>query len=201
MDENTNANRPAPGTVLIVDDEPELVSLFAATLESRHTVHTATSGDEALAAVSDDVDVVLLDRMMPGQSGDEVLAEIRDRGLACRVAMVTAVQPDVDLVSVDFDAYVVKPMHPSELHDLVDRLLRRGEFTEQVDELLAIAEKRAAIEAGVDENTLESDEGYQELLATHDRLRAENQALAADLDATVDSAVLYADVLGQPPDD
>jgi len=59
--------------------------------------------------IDETVDVVLLDRMMPGMSGQEVLAAIRERGLDCRVAMVTAVDADFDVIEMGFDEYLGKP--------------------------------------------------------------------------------------------
>ena len=58
-------------TVLIVDDEQNLTTLYAAWLEPDYDVVTATSGSEAVTELDSDVDVALLDRRMPETSGDE----------------------------------------------------------------------------------------------------------------------------------
>lgn len=52
-------------TVLVVDDEKDLADVYAEHLKERYTVRTEYSGNEALEAMSPDVDVVLLDRRMP----------------------------------------------------------------------------------------------------------------------------------------
>ena len=81
-----------PRTVLVVDDESVVRESFSLYLESEgYAVRTASDGEEGLAAVDDDVDIVLLDRRMPDRSGDEVLAEIRARNVDCQIALVTAV--------------------------------------------------------------------------------------------------------------
>jgi CheY-like chemotaxis protein len=110
-------------TVLVVDDEPGLVDLYVAFLEPEYDVRTATNGDEALQACDETVDVVLLDQRMPDMSGDEVLAELRQRNFDVRVAMLTAVEPDQDIVDMSFDDYKTKPVERSDLLSLVDTLL------------------------------------------------------------------------------
>lgn len=43
---------------------------------------------------------------MPGMSGQEVLEAIRDRGYGCMVAMLTVVEPDIDIIKIGFDKYL-----------------------------------------------------------------------------------------------
>jgi DNA-binding response OmpR family regulator len=95
-------------TVLIVEDESDLAALYAHYLSDHYTVKTANSGEEALKLFDGTVDVVLLDRKMPGLSGDEVLREVSRRGYDCRVAMVTAVTPQSDIVDFGIEDYLVK---------------------------------------------------------------------------------------------
>jgi len=59
--------------VLIVDDEPDLADLYASWLPEQYAVVTAYDGRGALDALDGSVNVVLLDRRMPGMSGDEVV--------------------------------------------------------------------------------------------------------------------------------
>ena len=80
--------------VLVVEDEPDLADLYATWLKIDYSVRTAYGGEEAVEQLDDEIDVVLLDRRMPGLSGDEVLTKIRERGIDCYVSMVTAVEPD-----------------------------------------------------------------------------------------------------------
>ncbi|MFB6253245.1 MAG: response regulator transcription factor, partial [Halobacteriaceae archaeon] len=106
-------------TVLIVDDENDIVEIFALGLKDEYNVIKAYSGQEALDKISNDVDVVLLDRRMPEMTGKEVLSEIRERELNVRVAMVTAVDPDFDITEMGFDTYIQKPVDTDELKDVV----------------------------------------------------------------------------------
>lgn len=172
-----DSRAPIAGTVLVVDDDPDIVSLFASTLEPHHTVRRARDGHEALEVLTDDVDVVLLDRDIPGLHGDDVLRRIRARGCGCHVAMVTAIPPELDLVDLDVDDYVVKPILPAELLELVERLLRRDQHGDDVDEFLSVTSRRATLEGSVDRDELETDEAYQELVETFDVLRESNRDL------------------------
>jgi len=116
-------DRPDEPSVVVVEDDPDLAALFAEWLAEWYDVATAADGDEALGLIDDDTDAVLLDRRMPGTSGDEVLAALRRRGVDCRVAMVTAVAPAVDVVDLPFDDYLEKPVSASDLRATVERLL------------------------------------------------------------------------------
>ncbi|WP_423750819.1 response regulator [Salinirarus marinus] len=73
-------------TVLIVEDERALVDLFSNWLSDDFDVRTAYDGEQALAKIDDEVDVVLLDRRMPGLSGDDVLERVRERDIDATLA-------------------------------------------------------------------------------------------------------------------
>jgi DNA-binding response OmpR family regulator len=152
---------PTP-RVLIVEDETDLADLYAIYLSDVYDVQTANDGDAALELVGEDTDVVLLDRRMPDITGDEVLAEIRSRGIDCRVAMITAVEPDLDIVEMAFDDYLVKPVTREDLHGLVEVLLRRAGYDARAQEFFRLASKKAALESTPDVSVEEESE-YQEL--------------------------------------
>jgi DNA-binding response OmpR family regulator len=102
--EPTNGDEQADAvSVLVVDDEAAVADLYGEMLAERYDVETAYGGTEALEVVDETFDIVLLDRRMPDRSGDEVLREMRRRNLDCRVAMVTAVEPDLDIIDMAFD--------------------------------------------------------------------------------------------------
>jgi len=128
-------------TVLVVDDGEEEADSYADRLSAVHEVRTAYSGEQALEAIDESVDVVLLDRRMPDISGDEVLSYVREHGLAVRVAMVTAVEPDFDIIEMAFDDYVVKPVSSEELLDTVDRLLICSEYEARLQEYYSLTVK------------------------------------------------------------
>jgi DNA-binding response OmpR family regulator len=169
-------------TVLVVEDERELADLFADWLSASYDVRTAYSADEALAELDEAVDVVLLDRRLPERSGDDVLAEIDAAGLDCQVAMVTAVDPDFDVLELGIDAYVVKPVDRDNLKDLVDRLLARSLYSEEVQKYFSLASKRATLETTKQSEELADDDRYQELCDAITEKRDGLDALVDELD-------------------
>jgi len=122
--------REEMATVLVVDDEPDIARAYAKWLEDDHEVEVATSGSEALDSMDDSVDVVLLDRRMPEMSGDDVLAELDDLDVSPRVVMVTAVEPDFEMVALPFDSYLMKPVSGAELKSAVEAGEKKGEYKE-----------------------------------------------------------------------
>ncbi len=159
--------------VLIVEDEPDVAETYNLWLADDYDVRMAGSGDEGLAELDDEVDVVLLDRMMPGLSGDEVLERIRERGLDCRVAMVTAVEPDFDILEMGFDAYLCKPIRSQQLHETVENLLERSTYDDLLQEYYSLVEKQATLEATKSSAELADNEEYLELRERVDELEAD----------------------------
>lgn len=171
--------------VLVVEDEPAVADSFEMMLQRQYDVRKAFEGEEALDKLSGEIDVVLLDRMMAGMSGDEVLEEIRDRGIDCRVAMVTAVDPDFDIVEMGFDDYVTKPPTAEELRQTIEDLLTRHSYDESVREYHSFLSKRATLQTEKSEEALEESEEYADLM---DRIEAMEQQLGESNDRLLDDA-------------
>lgn len=150
-------------TVLVVDDEHSVADMYARWLEDTYDVRVAYDGDEALSEMDEDVEVVLLDRRMPGLTGDEVLEEILDRGYECQVSMVTAVEPEFDIVDMDFDHYVTKPVEREELHESVEYLLARTEMDEEEQERITTGLKKSILEDHSNESELQESDEYESL--------------------------------------
>ena len=182
MSVETDADDSERPVVLAVDDEPRITQSFDIWLDG-YEVLTAMSGEEALSEVSNRVDVVLLDRHMPGMSGDEVLERIRERDVSPRVAMITGVEPDFDIVDMPFDDYVEKPVGPEEVADTVNGLLDRTTYDERIGELETVAGKIALLEDTYTDAELEDHERFTELVERRNRLRREADELLADLDS------------------
>jgi DNA-binding response OmpR family regulator len=133
-------------TILVVDDEPAIVQVIQERLEREgFRVRTAASGEGALAAVAEATpDLLILDLMLPGIDGFEVLRRLRQRGCDVPVIVLTARDDDVDVVvglELGADDYIVKPFNPRELAARVRAVLRRRA------EALALAEQVARLEA------------------------------------------------------
>ena len=159
--------------VLIVEDEEDLAELYREWLYRRFDVEIALNGQEALDHLSDDIDVVLLDRRMPGLSGDQVLGEIRDREIGCRVVIVSAVTPDFDVIAMGFDDYLEKPITREELIETVESMLNRSEYSTQLQEFHQLVSKVAVLEANKVTSELEQNEEFQALKNRIEELRVE----------------------------
>jgi two-component system, OmpR family, phosphate regulon response regulator PhoB len=117
-------------TVLVCDDEPVLRMLVRATLDRGHyTVVEACDGDEALARTREEhPDLILLDMMMPGRSGSDVLRELRNDPLTAEtpVIMLTARAQASDREAMNLagaNHYLTKPFSPVGLAALVEQVL------------------------------------------------------------------------------
>ena len=148
---------------LVIDDEVNIVQIIELWLADSYDVRTATSGEDGLDALDDTVDVVLLDRRMPGVSGDEVLTAIRDRATEYQVGVVTATDPDFDIVDLDFDTFVMKPLDEAAVIDTVERLLARTAYDRSVQERYTVAETLALLKETKTEGELATSERYHEL--------------------------------------
>ncbi|MEF8821194.1 MAG: response regulator [Halovenus sp.] len=163
--------------VLIVDDEERVANTYDLRLSGDYETEIALSGETALQTVDEETDVVLLDRRMPGMTGDEVLTEIRKRGLDCRVVMLTAVDPDFEIADMDLDDYVVKPVDRDQLIAVVERALTISEYNEQMQELSSLKLKRNVLEVELSGRELAESEKYQRLEADIEQLEAEIQEM------------------------
>lgn len=124
---------PGPDHVLVVDDEPDIVALVAYHLaKAGYRVSTAATGQEGLAiARQDRPSLIVLDLMLPGLSGFDVLEQLRGSKDTREVAilMLTARKEEPDRIrglSLGADDYLTKPFSPQELVLRVRAILRRS---------------------------------------------------------------------------
>ena len=123
---------PSGERVLVVDDEPDIVALVAYHLaKAGYRVATASSGTDALeSARRERPSLIVLDLMLPGMSGYEVLEQLRanDATRDVAVLMLTARREESDRIqglSLGADDYLTKPFSPQELVLRVGAILRR----------------------------------------------------------------------------
>jgi CheY-like chemotaxis protein len=114
-------------TILVCDDDPSLRELVRAVLGSRYRFVEAADGTEALALANEvRPDLIVLDVMLPGLSGIEVLELLRsDEELrSIPVVIITAwSHAEVDAQGAGADRFVSKPFDPDELYSAVEELL------------------------------------------------------------------------------
>jgi len=169
-------------SVLVVDDESDLADLYVEWLASEYTVHVAYDGETALDRFDPSIDVVLLDRRMPDLPGDDVLDHIRDEGMDCRVAMVTAVEPDVDIVEMGFDDYLQKPVNKDELLSTVDRLRRRSAYDTSIQSYFSALTKRALLDQQLDSTDRTSNVEYRQLEGVIESLESDVDDVVSEFD-------------------
>src|SRR5690606_33256404 len=130
---STMASNSAPARILVVEDERDIAALVAYHLtRDGYRVRTASGGPEALEAVTQErPDLIVLDVMLPGFSGLDILGEIRRRPEVADVpvVMLTARREETDRIKgleLGADDYVTKPFSPQELVLRVGAVLRRA---------------------------------------------------------------------------
>jgi DNA-binding response OmpR family regulator len=121
---------PAP-RVLVVEDEPKVARALREGLqgEGYEVVLAATGEDGFFRASSEPFDLLILDRLLPGREGLEVLRALRQKGHLAPVLVLTArdaVEDRVDGLDAGADDYMVKPFAFAELLARVRALVRRG---------------------------------------------------------------------------
>ena len=131
-----------PARLLVVDDEPTVREVVVGYLRrDGHIVVEAADGDAAVALIeSETFDLVVLDMMLPGTNGFDILRGIRSVG-DMPVIMLTARADEADRVAgleLGADDYVVKPFSPRELAARVNGVLRRSSSTPVPSEARAL---------------------------------------------------------------
>jgi DNA-binding response OmpR family regulator len=174
-----SSDRPA---VLVVDDDEDVLDTYRLWLAEDYDLRTATSGEAALAEIDETTDVVLLDRLMPGASGSEIVDRIREEGYDCQVAMATAVEPDFDVLEMDFDAYLTKALEREAVVETVETLHHRATYDDRLQEYFSLAEKRALLSARKSDAELAGNEDFRALESRLAELEEEIDSLVAEMD-------------------
>ena len=174
MEEEAGAVRER---VLVVDDEPDIVALVAYHLaRAGYAVSTASNGAEGLAKATAELPaLVVLDLMLPGMSGFDVLERLRANPSTAQIAVLTLTarrdEPDrVRGLTLGADDYLTKPFSPQELTLRVGAILRRlrAPATVQGDvvRIGPVMIDRGAHEVSVDGGSIELTPTEYKLLLT-----------------------------------
>lgn len=185
--------------VLVVDDEPDIVALVAYHLaRAGYRVSTASSGTDAVAVATQECpSLIVLDLMLPGLSGFEVLERLRadERTRDVAVLMLTARKEEPDRIrglSLGADDYLTKPFSPQELVLRVGAILRRvGANQSTPSDVLTIGPitvDRSAHRVRVDETDIELTPTEYRLLLTLAERRGRVQDRAQLLETVWDAA-------------
>ena len=198
------SNRPA--RILIIDDEPNVLSVLYALLEDKYECKTAQSALEALEYLKEEsYDLVLSDIMMPGMSGLELLAEINQ---LCRDTVVILISGNLNIQSAieamrrgAFD-YVTKPFNLSDVETAVHRGLRHQallnanqQYEQHLEELISLRTHELSL-ANVNLNTT-LEKLYMNYRATLRALAAALEARDVETKGHSERVVAYCLRLGQ----
>jgi two-component system, OmpR family, response regulator ResD len=143
-DADTIVTMGTRGSILVVDDEPTIADVVSRYLErAGYSARIALDGPGALRCAGEErPDLVVLDLMLPGMDGLEVMRRLREFGEGPRVSVIllTAKGEHSDRIvglRLGADDYVVKPFSPAELVARVDAVLRRTESPPELAEPIA----------------------------------------------------------------
>ena len=145
---NASGDRTGPEeTILVVEDDRSLREGLAMNFRLRgYRVLTASDGDEGLRAAFDErPDLIVLDLMLPGADGLEILSELRGREVAVPVLILSArdrLQDKVRGLEIGADDYLTKPFQLPELLARVEAMLRRRRTGRRAAETLAFGDVR-----------------------------------------------------------
>jgi two-component system phosphate regulon response regulator PhoB len=191
---------PATGgeRILVVDDEPDIVALVVYHLaKSGYRVSSAATGTDALSlAKRDRPSLIVLDLMLPGMSGFDVLAKLREEEATAGIAvlMLTARKEEPDRIrglELGADDYLTKPFSPQELVLRVTAILRRVTASGETSDILAIGPirvDRSAHRVTVNDHEIELTPTEYKLLLTLAERRGRVQARAQLLETVWDAA-------------
>lgn len=189
----------AEARVLVVDDEPDIVALVAYHLaKAGYRVSTASTGPEALRSAAEERPaLIVLDLMLPGMSGFDVLEQLRavEETSGVAVLMLTARKEEQDRIrglSLGADDYLTKPFSPHELVLRVGAILRRttagGNSQADIISIGPIEIDRAAHRVSVEGSEVELTPTEYKLLLTLAERRGRVQVRSLLLESVWEAA-------------
>ncbi len=126
--------------ILIVEDDPAILKGLISSLESEgYSVVSSTDGEEGFKlGKSLNIDLIILDVMLPNKDGFEICRDLRKSGINTPILMLTSKKEEIDKVlglEIGADDYMTKPFSIRELHARIKAILRRkAELIKNLDE-------------------------------------------------------------------
>lgn len=155
--------------VLVVEDEDSQREMYTRWLD-HYAVESTQEEEEIYDLVDEGMDVVLLDRVLQDFKGDEIAENLKEAYPELQIVMVTAVDPEIDILDLEIDDYLVKPVRRKQVHEAVDRALNRMDKTSKKRELLSLASKKTVLDRSF---AAEDQERYEDVKERIEELRTE----------------------------
>lgn len=133
-EEEKNENDKSKKTVLIVEDNPEILSYVSQSLMSNFNCLRASNGEEALVVVKEQMpDIIVTDIMMPVMDGMEMIRSLKSDFSTSHIPIIAltakgTTQDLIDTYKMGVDAYIVKPFSVEQLKVIVNNLLKKREM-------------------------------------------------------------------------
>jgi DNA-binding response OmpR family regulator len=159
-------------SVLVVEDDEGLAEMFATWLQKEGaSIATVQDGEQALNQWTAAIDIVVLDRRLPSMYGKQILHKARKQGFETPVLMVTAVKPDLDMIDMSFDEYILKPVDQSELLDAIKRIHpSHGQIRQKVRLFERTSVKLSRLRQRHTDEFLQTHAEYQQLVKEYNDL-------------------------------
>ncbi|WP_435346780.1 response regulator transcription factor [Haloarchaeobius sp. HRN-SO-5] len=158
-------------TVLVVDGEEKLADMYTLWLRANYDVRTVYDGEEALGEL-DGVDVVLLERHLPDQSGDQVLEAVQRRTADVSVVVVTGVEPSFTILELPFDDYLCKPVRHGDLVDAIEHQLLARDHGDVFRRYTRLTASQQLLEMGHSPDVLDGHGEFRDLQREAEELEA-----------------------------
>lgn len=119
-------------TILIIEDDSEINDMLSILLQQNgYATVSAYSGTEGLLVHSSKINLILLDLMLPGRSGEDIIRELKEKHDVPIIvtSAIHDIEKKVDLFALGADDYVTKPFHNEELLARIEARLRKNTHT------------------------------------------------------------------------
>ncbi|MBX0304927.1 response regulator [Haloarcula salinisoli] len=171
--------------VLVVEDDAEHRAVYDRVLSEFYAVSTVASGATAVETMTDDTDVVVLDRPLPELSVARLVDELTNRHHDCCVGLVTRSEPYFDVTRwLGVDDYLVKPVTTEGLRDTVDGLLALAEYDATYRTLSQKRVRKSVLAQEQRSTRRPQNPDCARLRADIERLERDLEELAEQLDGT-----------------
>lgn len=176
--------------VLIVEDEESLAKLFAKQIGDEYDTTVVTHAGNAIANISVETDYVLLDRKLPGMSGDKVLEYIVSQPYDISVIIISAIDPDQNVIHQPYDEYITKTVDDGEIKEAMERVEKKNRFVELLGEYVKKAETWEVVQSNLSSAESDMDVDVGILEDDLDELADEFATLAVELSDTKATDIL-----------